>query len=136
MVASIAAEQTGRSEDVKNDIRRLGQQARAAASSVAVASSAQKDSALHAMADAIEAAQDELLSANRDDLDAARSKGIDAALLDRLELTPQRIAGMAEGLRSVAAQSDPIGALSATDRRPSGLEIARMRVPLGVIGVI
>ena len=70
----------------------------------------------------------DLLKANAIDLEAARARDIDAALLDRLELTSKRIASMAEGLRSVAAQSDPVGALSETNRRPSGLEIARMRV--------
>jgi len=122
--------------DVPSYINALGKAARSAASSMSVASSAQKDQALHAIADAIEANQSAILDANMIDLDVARNKGIDAALLDRLELTPQRVASMAQGLRNVAAQTDPVGALSETDRRPSGLEIARMRVPLGVIGVI
>ena len=122
--------------DVPAYIRSLGQAARNAASSMSVASPAQKDCALHAIAEAIEANQSAILDANMIDLDVARDKGIDAALLDRLELTGQRVASMAQGLRSVAAQSDPVGALSETNRMPSGLEIARMRVPLGVIGVI
>ncbi len=122
--------------DVPSYIKSLGKAARNAASSMSVASSAQKDHALHAIADAIEANQSAIIDANRIDLEAARNKGIDAALLDRLELTAARVASMAQGLRSVAAQSDPVGALSETNRMPSGLEIARMRVPLGVIGVI
>ncbi|MFK8081893.1 MAG: glutamate-5-semialdehyde dehydrogenase [Granulosicoccus sp.] len=134
-----SAEKSGNdvtTQDVPAYVRSLGKAARAAASALSIASATQKDSALCAMADAIEAAESELLAANAKDLSAATDKGIDAALLDRLELTSQRVASMAEGLRNVAAQSDPVGALSETSRRPSGLEIARMRVPLGVIGVI
>lgn len=123
-------------EDVQAYVQGLGKAARGAASVLAVAETAQKDKALYAMADAIIAAEALILEANATDLEAARLKGIDAALLDRLELTPARVHSMAEGLRNVAAQADPVGELSATSRRPSGLEIARMRVPLGVIGVI
>lgn len=123
-------------DDAVAYVQRLGQSARAAAASMAVAESAQKNQALLAMADAIEAAEARLLEANSLDLASAKEKGIDAALLDRLELTPGRIQSMSEGLRSVAAQADPVGSLSETNRRPSGLEIAKMRVPLGVIGVI
>ncbi len=114
----------------------MGKAARAAAFVLSVAKPRQKDRALLAMADAIDAAESTLLAANQEDLAAATARGIDAALLDRLELTPARIRAMADGLRNVAAQADPVGALSETNRRPSGLEIARMRVPLGVIGVI
>lgn len=138
-VMETSAEKSGNdvtTQDVPAYVRSLGKAARAAASALSIASATQKDSALCAMADAIEAAESELLAANAKDLSAATDKGIDAALLDRLELTSQRVASMAEGLRNVAAQSDPVGALSETSRRPSGLEIARMRVPLGVIGVI
>ena len=123
-------------ENVQSYVRGLGKSARDAASSMAVASTAQKDRALHAIADAIIHAQADLIKANEADLETARARGIDAALLDRLELTEKRIVSLAEGLRSVASQGDPVGVLSETTRRPSGLEIARMRVPLGVIGVI
>jgi len=122
--------------DITTYIRELGHAARQAATSLSTAGSAQKEHALEATAAAIEAARAVLLDANARDLKAATEKGIDAALLERLELNPQRVASMAEGLRSVAAQPDPVGTLSETLRRPSGLEIARMRVPLGVIGVI
>lgn len=117
-------------------VRELGRGARAAAERLASADTSEKNAALRAIADVIERDQGALLAANADDLARAREKGIDAALLDRLELTPERIAGMAQGLRAVAAQADPVGALSASERQPSGLEVARMRVPLGVIGVI
>lgn len=123
-------------QDVRQYVEGLGKNAQTAAAALSIATTKQKDTALHAIADAIEAAQSALLEANAQDRAAAREKGIDAALLDRLELTPRRIASMADGLRSVAAQNDPVGALSETTKQPSGLEIARMRVPLGVIGVI
>ena len=122
--------------EVVSYVQGLGRAARDAAASMAVADTRQKNNALLAIATAIDAAAPTLLKANALDMQQARAKGIDAALLDRLELTPARINSMATGLRDVAAQSDPVGRLSATDRRPSGLEIARMRVPLGVIGVI
>ncbi len=132
----VALDDDDKGASVIEHVHSMGKAARAAAAALSVADTAQKNQALLAMADAIDAAAPTLLSANAQDLEAATAKGIDAALLDRLELTPARIASMAEGLRNVAAQADPVGALSATDRRPSGLEIARMRVPLGVIGVI
>lgn len=114
----------------------LGMRARQAAATLAVADTVAKNAALQAISDAIEASATEILQANARDLAAASERSISAALLDRLELTPARVASMAQGLRDVAAQADPVGAISASERRPSGLEIARMRVPLGVIGVI
>lgn len=123
-------------DDIPGYIRGLGESARQAASALSVASTAQKDNALKAIAEAIELNADALLLANAADMKRAESNALDAALLDRLELNKQRIQSMADGLRSVAAQEDPVGSLSATSQRPSGLEIAQMRVPLGVIGVI
>lgn len=117
-------------------VEALGIAAREAAATIAVATTAEKNAALHAMADAIEASQTSLLEANREDMINARTRDLSDALLDRLELTEARIASMAKGLRDVAAQKDPVGSLSESDRQPSGLEIQRMRVPLGVIGVI
>lgn len=122
--------------DVAEMVQSMGKAARSAAQTMAIAETQQKNSALLAMADAIDASEATLLEANSKDMAAARQKGIDAALLDRLELTPERIHSMSQGLRNVAAQVDPVGTLSNTTRSPSGLEIARMRVPLGVIGVI
>ena len=122
--------------EVISYVRELGRAAKNAATVMAVADTRQKNTALLAIADAIDSSQALLLSANAQDLEQAAKKGIDAALLDRLELTPTRIQSMSTGLRDVAAQADPVGRLSETNRRPSGLEIARMRVPLGVIGVI
>lgn len=117
-------------------INELGQRARASSMVLSIADTNAKNKALLAMANAIDTQKDALIAANKIDMKAAHERQITAAMLDRLELTPARIASMSAGLRAIAAQSDPVGALSATELRPSGLEIARMRVPLGVIGVI
>ncbi len=117
-------------------MRDLGERARAAARELGRAETGAKNAALHAMADAIVAARTTLKSANQQDLDAGRQRGLEAALLDRLELTDARIDAMAEGLRQVAALADPVGAISGLDYRPSGIQVGRMRVPLGVIGII
>ncbi|MGB4948233.1 MAG: glutamate-5-semialdehyde dehydrogenase, partial [Candidatus Competibacter denitrificans] len=95
-----------------------------------------KDAALHAIADALEAAEASLRAANQLDMDAGRSAGLEPALLDRLELTPKGIRAMAQGLREVAAQADPVGEITDLKYRPSGIQVGRMRVPLGVIGII
>ena len=102
--------------DVMAYVQSLGKAARAAASTMSVADTNQKNRALHAMADAIDAAAPTLLEVNANDVKAASEKGIDAALLDRLELTPTRIQSMSDGLRNVAAQDDPVGALSETSK--------------------
>ncbi len=117
-------------------INELGERARESAKVLSIAATDSKNKALLAMADAIDAQKDVLIAANKLDMAAAKERKISDAMLDRLELTPARINSMSNGLRAIAAQSDPVGALSATELRPSGLEIARMRVPLGVIGVI
>ena len=114
----------------------LGQNARAAAATLARCSRAQKDAALLAMAACLEAATDDILSANRDDLAAARQAGTSEAMLDRLALSAARIASMADGLRQVAALPDPIGEVLEGGKRPNGLQIIKVRVPLGVIGII
>ena len=114
----------------------LGRRARAAARDMARAETAARNAALHAIADAILADEARLQAENQKDLEAGRRGGLDAALLDRLELTGARIRSMAEGLRQVAALPDPVGAISDLDYRPSGIQVGRMRVPLGVIGII
>jgi len=114
----------------------LGRRARAAARDMARAETAAKNAALHAIADAILADHARLQAENQKDLEAGRRGGLDAALLDRLELTGARIRSMAEGLRQIAALPDPVGAISDLDYRPSGIQVGRMRVPLGVIGII
>jgi glutamate-5-semialdehyde dehydrogenase len=114
----------------------VGQRARAAARSVGRAETRSKDAALHAIADALEAAEASLRAANQLDMGAGRSAGLEPALLDRLELTPKGIRAMAQGLREVAAQADPVGEITDLKYRPSGIQVGRMRVPLGVIGII
>ncbi|HEY3487729.1 MAG TPA: glutamate-5-semialdehyde dehydrogenase, partial [Gammaproteobacteria bacterium] len=95
-----------------------------------------KNSALHAIAARLLAAEKKLLAANKLDLQAGRDNGLDAALLDRLALTTGRIQAMAEGVQQVAALADPVGEIRELVRRPSGIQVGRMRVPLGVIGII
>lgn len=125
--------QTG---DVAAYMGDLGERARAASRLLARADTAAKNQALSAMADDIDGQREELAEANHRDLEAGAAKGLDAALLDRLELTPGRIDAMIEGLHQIAALPDPVGAVTDLDYRPSGIQVGRMRVPLGVIGII
>jgi glutamate-5-semialdehyde dehydrogenase len=122
--------------DVKAYVRGLGQAARSAARLLARADTGTKDRALAAMAAALRERTASLLAANRDDVAQATRDGRDAAFVDRLTLTPALIEQMAAGLEQVAALPDPVGQLSERVRRPTGIEVARMRVPLGVIGII
>ena len=121
---------------MKEYMQKLGQQARAAAIEISRADSATKNLALLEIADAIDAATDILKAENQKDLQSGKEKGLDAVMLDRLELNDERIAGMSEGLRQVAALQDPVGEISDMAYRPSGIQIGKMRVPLGVIGII
>ncbi|MEC8026281.1 MAG: gamma-glutamyl-phosphate reductase, partial [Pseudomonadota bacterium] len=114
----------------------LGDAARTAARALAQASPAAKNQALTAAADALQSAETTILEANQADLDYARKKGVKAALVDRLVLNPTRLAGVADGLRAIAQLDDPVGQEMAAWMRPNGLAIARVRVPLGVIGII
>ncbi len=114
----------------------LGEQARAAARVTARATTAQKNAALLAMAESIQRHRGQLELANQRDLAAGREKGLDAAMLDRLELTSGRIDGMIEGLRQVADLPDPVGEITDMRFRPSGIQVGKMRVPLGVVGII
>ncbi len=115
---------------------RVGVAARAAATAMAAASTAAKDRALRDLATRLRGAAAELQSANRRDLDAARAAGLAAPLLDRLALTPQIIDTLAQGCAQVAALPDPVGEISGLTRRPSGIQVGRMRVPLGVFGMV
>jgi glutamate-5-semialdehyde dehydrogenase len=114
----------------------MGRMAREAARELSLASTEQKNAALEAMAVRLEAGTTAILEANKNDIDAARGKGRDDAFIDRLALNEARVAGMAKGLRDIAALPDPVGAVIASWTRPNGLEISRVRVPLGVIGII
>ena len=125
-----------KSFDVRAYMRELGRAARAAARLLACAPSEAKNRALGAMAAEIRLRAAQLLEANRADVDEARRDRLDAAFIDRLTLTPATIEQMAAGLEQVAALEDPVGRISERVTRPSGIEVARMRVPLGVIGII
>jgi glutamate-5-semialdehyde dehydrogenase len=114
----------------------MGRLAREAARELALASTAQKNAALEAMAARLEARAEAVLEANRNDIEAARGKGRDEAFIDRLMLNPARVAAMARGLREIAALPDPVGQVIASWTRPNGLHISRQRVPLGVIGIV
>jgi glutamate-5-semialdehyde dehydrogenase len=122
--------------DVKAYMKDVGLRARAAARDIARADTGAKNAALTAIADSIDAQAETLKLENSKDLEAGAANGLDAALLDRLELTNERIASMSEGLRQIAALQDPIGEITDLAYRPSGIQVGRMRVPLGVIGII
>ncbi len=122
--------------DLKLHVQELGRSAREAARSVARADRAAKDRALRAMAAELRARSAELQEANPADGEQARREGRDAAFIDRLTLTPATIEQMAAGLEDIAALEDPVGQLSGMERRPTGIEVGRMRVPIGVVGII
>ena len=122
--------------DIQHYMQTLGRQARAASRVLAAASTAAKNAALIAMAAEIRARRAELLAANAQDLDEARAAGLEPALIDRLTLDEKGIESMAAGLEQVAALPDPVGEMSDIKRRPSGIALGKMRVPLGVIGII
>jgi glutamate-5-semialdehyde dehydrogenase len=115
---------------------RLGRAAREASRVIGRASTAQKNRALHGAAAALDAARLELVAANELDLAAGRANGLEPAMLERLALTPARIDSMIVGLRQVASLPDPIGAIRDMSYRPSGIQVGKMRVPLGVVGII
>jgi glutamate-5-semialdehyde dehydrogenase len=122
--------------DIKKYMQDVGQRARRAARTLSKAGTEAKNTALLAAAEAIEGDTAALLAANKKDMDAARLAGLDAAMLDRLELNEVRVKGMAEGLRQIAALPDPVGEITDLKYRPAGFQVGKMRVPLGVIGII
>jgi glutamate-5-semialdehyde dehydrogenase len=121
---------------LKEEAIRLGRQAKVAARQLAPLSSEEKNHALLLMADRLEAKSAFLLEENRKDLEAARSAAVPAALLDRIALSPSRVQSMAKALRDIAALPDPVHEIVKMWRRPNGLQVGRMRIPLGVIGII
>ena len=123
-------------ESVLDYMTRLGRAAREASRVVGRASTGQKNRALLAAAAALDAARPELTAANEQDLAAGRANGLEPAMLERLALTPARIDGMIVGLRQVASLPDPVGAIRDMSYRPSGIQVGKMRVPLGVVGII
>ncbi|MCK5859275.1 glutamate-5-semialdehyde dehydrogenase [Abyssibacter sp.] len=133
MTATISDTQT---QDIAAYMRGVGERARAAARKVAVAEPGAKNAALLELAERLLDGRARIKSANAEDMTAGREAGLDAALLDRLELTDARIEAMADGVRQIAGLSDPIGAITDLKARPSGIQVGKMRVPLGVIGII
>ncbi len=121
---------------IAEEMLALAVAARKASRKMAILSSGVKDELLLKMAAALEAAQAELQKENEKDLQAAREKGMAAAMVDRLALTPERIKAMADGLREVAALPDPVGEVTGMWLRPNGIQVGRRRIPLGVIGII
>jgi glutamate-5-semialdehyde dehydrogenase len=120
----------------KEEALRLGKLAKAASRQLAPLSSSEKDRALLAMADKLEARSDFLVAENQKDLEFAKERGLSSALLDRILLNPSRVLAMGKGLRDVAALDDPVRQVVKMWRRPNGLQVGRMRIPLGVIGMI
>lgn len=122
--------------NITDYMNNLGQAARSASRVLAVATTAQKNKALLAIADALVAKTDFLVAENEKDLIAGKVNGLDDAMLDRLRLTPTGVASIATGVRQVAALPDPIGEIKDMAYRPSGIQLGKMRVPLGVVGII
>ena len=122
--------------DIQHYIHQLGQQAREASRVTAVADGQRKNEALRQIATNIRVNSTLIFDANQNDLAAARAAGLEAAMLDRLSLTEKGIAQMADGVEQIAALPDPVGEISEIKYRPSGIQVGKMRVPLGVIGII
>jgi glutamate-5-semialdehyde dehydrogenase len=127
---------SGTSEKLKQEALRLGKQAKIAARRLAPLSSAEKNRALLLMAEKLEAKSGLLVEENKKDLEFATNKGVSEAVLDRIALNPSRVQAMANGLRDVVALPDPVREVVKMWRRPNGLQVGRMRIPLGVIGII
>lgn len=122
--------------DIAQYMNQVGVQAREASRAMAKADTRTKNQVLNAIADMILREQDKILAANQQDLAQAKANGLDSAMLDRLTLTEKSVHGMAEGLSQIAALADPIGEIRDLKYRPSGIQVGKMRVPLGVIGII
>ena len=121
---------------VSDYMLQLGKQARRASRQARALATEQKNKALHSIAEIIQARRNVLVAANAEDVQAGRERGLSDAMLDRLILTPERIDGMLEGLRQVADLADPVGEITDLSYRPSGIQVGKMRVPLGVVGII
>jgi glutamate-5-semialdehyde dehydrogenase len=130
------ATMSAKKETLKDEAMRLGKQAKAAARRLAALSPEDKNRALELMADKLEAQSEQLLEENNKDLEAAKSAGVSSSLLDRIALNPGRVRAMAKGLRDIGALPDPVHEIVKMWRRPNGLQVGRMRIPLGVIGII
>ncbi|MDE2149526.1 MAG: glutamate-5-semialdehyde dehydrogenase [Gammaproteobacteria bacterium] len=136
MTAAASASKRGAGARVVAYMRGVGERARAASRRIAVAASGDKNAALFALAQILGVRADEILKANLEDLRRAREAGLDDTLLQRLELNADRVAAMADGVRQVAGLADPVGEIVELKPRPSGIQVGRMRVPLGVVGIV
>ena len=130
------ADNPAQTTDLREAVHTAARRARIAASDLALATRSSKDAALHAMAEALLARTEEIFAANARDIEVGRAAGTSEALIDRLTLTPSRIEGIAESLRTVAGLPDPIGAVVRGGVQPNGLEIRQIRVPMGVLGMV
>lgn len=119
-----------------DEIKKIAKAAREASREMAAAPSSVKNSALLAMADALEKNREKIFDANKPDIEAGERNGLSGAMLDRLKLDDKRVSGMAAGLREIAALDDPVGEITGMKRRPNGMLVGQMRVPLGVVGII
>ena len=122
--------------DIKTYMQMVGREARTASHTMAKIDSSSKNKALTEIAASIKKNEKNLLAANKDDLEAAKAQGLDSALIDRLTLTSKGVTNMVEGLLQIASLADPVGEISDLNYRPSGIQVGKMRVPLGVIGII
>ncbi|MFF0814409.1 glutamate-5-semialdehyde dehydrogenase [Rhodococcus sp. NPDC003318] len=129
-------EQAQATDSVREDVHAAARRARVASRALALLTTARKDAALHAAADAVLAATETVLAANAVDVENARAAGTEESLIDRLRLTADRIDGIASGLRQVAGLADPVGEVVRGSTLPNGLEIRQVRVPLGVVGMV
>ena len=122
--------------DIKTYMQMVGREARTASHTMAKVDSSSKNKALTEIAASIKKNEKNLLAANKEDLEAAKAQGLDSALIDRLTLTSKGVTNMVEGLLQIASLADPVGEISDLNHRPSGIQVGKMRVPLGVIGII
>ncbi|KXF49765.1 gamma-glutamyl-phosphate reductase [Rhodococcus sp. SC4] len=136
MTAVTSTSSAGATVDTREAVHAAARRARTASRVLALLTTAQKDAALHAAADAVLAASADILAANAADIETARASGTEDSLLDRLRLTPERIEGIASGLRQVAGLPDPVGEVVRGSTLPNGLELRQLRVPLGVVGMV
>ena len=130
------SDQTAMQESIEQYMQTVGQQARTASRVLAGASTQTKNNALSAIYTALQNSEPAILAANQVDMAQAHNNNLDSALLDRLELTPARFKGMLQGLKDVISLTDPIGEITDMAYRPSGIQLGKMRVPLGVVGMI
>ncbi|WP_369413366.1 glutamate-5-semialdehyde dehydrogenase [Microbulbifer guangxiensis] len=135
-MTSTSAADTADHQSTREKIETMGRRAREAARTIARADTATKNGALKAIGRELDRRREAVLEANQKDLEAGRANGLDAALLDRLELNDERIDSMIQGLNQVAELPDPVGEIDDLNFRPSGIQVGKMRVPLGVVGII